>query len=298
MTTRTKIVRVVSVACLFALALAAQNAKWSLAERIGHSDTAKYFRVVHGHQGAGEQRLTDLVEGVPFTTNIRWLHKGWLEPKGGIGHHFHLGLEDMFVIFDGEAQYTVDGRTSVLKAPASAPLRMGHSHAIYNATDKPVEFMNIVVANVKGKVDAFDLGDDRVGAPLDPKPVFINVRYDPALLRPVEGMNGGRGVARYRRVLGPETFSTPWAYVDHLLLPPGSSIGRHLHAGVEEIYYVMNGDGRIQVGKETAAIRRGDAIPVLLNEAHSIELAGSAGLEILLIGVALERGKIDSVDVR
>jgi mannose-6-phosphate isomerase-like protein (cupin superfamily) len=44
----------------------------------------------------------------------------------------------MFVIFDGEAQFTIDGRTAVLKGPAGALCRMGHSHAIYNATDKPV----------------------------------------------------------------------------------------------------------------------------------------------------------------
>src|SRR5438034_2910021 len=49
--------------------------------------------------------------------------------------------EEMFVILDGEAQFTIDGRTSVLKGPAGAPCRMGHMHAIYNATDKPVQWM-------------------------------------------------------------------------------------------------------------------------------------------------------------
>ena len=54
----------------------------------------------------------------------------------------------MFVILDGEAQFTVDGRTSTLKGPAGAPARMGHAHAIYNATDKPVQWLNINVAVV------------------------------------------------------------------------------------------------------------------------------------------------------
>ena len=44
----------------------------------------------------------------------------------------------MFVILDGEAQFTIDGRTSTLKAPAGAPTLDGHWHAIYNPTDKPV----------------------------------------------------------------------------------------------------------------------------------------------------------------
>ena len=85
----------------------------------------------------------------------------------------------MFVIFDGEAQFTIDGRTSTLKGPAGAPARMGHSHAIYNATDKPVEWMNINVTAFRGVYDAFDLSDGRVGAPLDPIPQFMTMQLDP-----------------------------------------------------------------------------------------------------------------------
>jgi len=273
-----------------------------LEKRIGRSDTAKYFRVVHGHGGAGEQRLTDLMEGVNFRTNLRWLHKGLILPKGGIGHHFHHGLEDMFVIFNGEAEYTVDGRTAKLQAPAGAPCRLTHSHAIYNPGEEPVEFMNIVVTMVKGKVDAFDLGDDRADAPIEPKPVFIHVRFDKERLRPVTSLNGGRGTVRYRRLLGPEIFTTNWAYVDHLVLPPGTTEGKHRHSGVEEIYYVMSGAGTARVNDEAAAIRRGDAVPVLLSdrggEAHSFENAGTEDLEFMVIGVALEKGKLDVEDVR
>ena len=61
------------------------------------------------------------------------MHRGVIEPKSGIGAHFHNQCEEMFVILDGEAQFTIDGRTSLLKGPAGAPARLGHSHAIYNA---------------------------------------------------------------------------------------------------------------------------------------------------------------------
>ena len=30
-------------------------------------------------------------------------------------------MEEMFVIFDNEAQFTIDGRTATLKGPAGAP---------------------------------------------------------------------------------------------------------------------------------------------------------------------------------
>ena len=63
--------------------------------------------------------------GEALDTNLWFLHRGVIEPKSGIGAHFHNYCEEMFVILDGEAQFTIDGRTSTLKGPAGAPARMG-----------------------------------------------------------------------------------------------------------------------------------------------------------------------------
>jgi oxalate decarboxylase/phosphoglucose isomerase-like protein (cupin superfamily) len=158
--------------------------------------------------------------------------------------------------------------------------------------------MNIAVGSVKGKYDAFDLGDDRVDAQLDARPVFITLRLDRSLLKPVEAMHGGKGAVRYRRALPPEVFFSNWAYVDHAIVPPGASMGRHLHTGVEEFFYVMNGSGRAEVAKESEEIRKGDAVPVLLNDAHSFENTGAEDLEFLIVGVAREKGKLDTVELK
>jgi mannose-6-phosphate isomerase-like protein (cupin superfamily) len=245
-----------------------------------------------------------LFDSHSLDTNIYFLHRGVIEAKSGIGHHFHNNCEEMFVILDGEAQFTIDGRTSTLKGPAGAPCRLGHSHAIYNPTDKPVQWMNINVSVVKGEYDAFDLRDGRVDVALDPIPVFMTMFLDRTLLRPMNGLNGGKGMAQYRRALTPSVFAGPWSYVDHLVLPPGASTGPHLHRGVAEFYYVMNGEGSATVsagrdGGETAPIRTGDAVPIQLSDVHSFQNTGGQPLEFLIIGVSRQMSKeIDTVDVR
>ena len=283
---------------LFLILLAALSlgAREPLAQRIAHTDPAKFQTVKAVHEGPGQLSYSVLLDSHSLDTNLYFMHRGVMEPKSGLGHHFHNGCEEMFIIFDGEAQFTVDGRTSLLKGPAGAPCRMGHSHAVYNSSDKPVQWMNISVTSLRGENDAVNLGDPRVGVPLDPIPVFMNVLFDRLLLRPVKAMNGGAGSVQYRRTLGPAVFQTSWAYVDHLVLPPGSSVGQQVHRGVAEVYYVMNGSGTVTVSfpgqaAETAPIVAGDAVPIQLNDVHSFRNSGAEPLEMLIVGVAREKSK-------
>ena len=268
-------------------------AREPLAERITHTDPSAYRRIEAVHQGAGELHYQGLLERYDLNTNFIFLHRGVLPPKGGIGHHFHHKMEEMYVIFNNEAEFTINGRTSRLKGPAAAPCKMGQSHAIYNHTDQPTEWMNIAVGTVKGKYDAFNLNDDRVGAQLDDPPVFVNFRFDRKLLKPMKSFHGGTGTVHYRRAQQPEVFSTAWAYIDHLVIPPGASTGKRRHVNVEEVYYVMEGTGSVQVNNEQAALRAGDAVPILLNDEQSFVNNTSEDLELLVIGVARVKGVLD-----
>ena len=281
---------VLSIVAITAGALVAQQAApaapqaQTLAQRIAHTEPGKYRASPRVHGGPGQLDYMGLFNATALDTNLYFLHRGIIQPKSGIGAHFHNQCEEMFVILDGEAQFTIDGRTSVLKGPAGAPVRMGHSHAIYNHTDKPVQWMNINVSARKGVYDAFDLGDGRVDVPLDPIPTFMTMRLDQTLLRPVAAL-AAKGTVQYRRALAPSVFLGPWAYVDHLVVAPGSASAPQTHQEIGEFYYVMNGEGTVKVGSESATIRSGDAIPINLNQTKSFENTGSAPLELLVIGI-------------
>jgi mannose-6-phosphate isomerase-like protein (cupin superfamily) len=145
-----------------------------------------------------------------------------------------------------------------------------------------------------GVYDAFDLGDTRAGAALDPVPTFMTMRLDRALLR-APGARG-RGAAPAsptavlsRRALGPSVFTTTWAYIDHVLVPPGSSTPELAHDAVGEAYYVLAGSGTLTVktpAAETAPIRAGDAIPIRIGESSVFANTGSEPLELFVMGVA------------
>jgi quercetin dioxygenase-like cupin family protein len=89
-------------------------------------------------------------------------------------------------------------------------------------------------------------------------------------------------------------FLTNWAYVDHISIPPGASVGKHYHKGVEEIFYVLNGDGEVQVNGETAPIHKGDGIPIRFNESHSLVNNGSADLELMVVGISAQKNALDT----
>jgi len=287
-----KVGRILSGFALLAFTLAgattmasAQSTPPTLAQRIVHYDASKVRECAPCHLGQGAAMFFALLSPASIDAPLNFLHRGYVAPRSSIGHHFHNRAEEMFFIFDGEAQFTVDGRTSTIKGPAAVPVRMGHAHAIYNATDKPVSWMNVQVVYGPGS-SAFDLGDTRVGAALDPIPTFMSTRFDRALLRPVEAMRGGKGTAQYRRAFDGAVFSTAWSYVDHIVLPPGASIGPQATGNIAEIAYVVAGSGVASVGGETAPIKALDVAPIRSGEVHGFENTGDQPLEMIIIGIA------------
>ena len=262
----------------------------SLSKRVVHNEPSRYRQLSAVHAGAGQMKFSELIGRQTLSTNFLYLHAGEIFDKGGIGQHFHHTIEEMYVILDGEAEFTVNGRTSKIKGPAVVPCKLGDAHGVYNASGKPLRWLNFAVSNTKGRGDAFDLGDDRVGAALDPVPQFVSGQLKKESLKANPNAYPGTGVL-YRRLLGPDIFSTSWNHVDHVVIPAGSTAGPRELKGIEEVYYVIKGSGTIAIGSESAAIKMDDSFFGSLGEAIKISNNGRDDLELLVIGIAASSQK-------
>ncbi|HLT79931.1 MAG TPA: cupin domain-containing protein [Cyclobacteriaceae bacterium] len=263
-------------------------ATWSVAQssdRVVHNDPARYRELSAVHAGAGKMGFTQLIGRDDLSANFLYLHAGVIAPKSGIGHHFHHSIEEMYVILNGEAEFTINGRTSKIKAPAIVPCKKGDSHAIYNPSGESIRWLNFAVSSVKGRGDAFDLGDSRVGAKLDATPVFVSGRLEREKLRSNTSAYPTDGVL-YRRILGPDVFSTDWSYVDHLVIAANSSTGVRMLNDVEEVYYVVKGSGSLTLNGSKTAVKADDTFYGKLGETLSLSNDGNDDLEVLVIGVA------------
>jgi mannose-6-phosphate isomerase-like protein (cupin superfamily) len=296
-----------------------------LINRIGHTDPAKAMPGKNVHQGTGTLGMQTLL-GRGAITGLNFMHHGPLGPKSSIGHHFHTNSDEMFLILDGDCEFTVNGQTALIKGPVGVPCKAGSAHAVYNPSNKPVDWVNFQVGIISPSetpgygpaasggggmprrssynysadpTALFETADDRSKVTtLEKVPTFINTRQlTKSLLRPVVKMNGGKDTVFYRRALGPGSFASNWAFVDHLLIPAGATVGRHYHAGVDEVYFVIKGKGKVYVNDEVADIAYGDAVPVKAGELHSLESTSTDPLEMVVYGVALEKGKLDVTDV-
>ena len=64
-------------------------------------------------------------------------------------------------------------------------------------------------------------------------------------------------------------------------LPIGCATLAHHHPRTEEIYYILEGCGRMQVDEQTAEVRAGDAIAIPPGSKHQLTNTGGSELKFL-----------------
>jgi mannose-6-phosphate isomerase-like protein (cupin superfamily) len=101
------------------------------------------------------------------------------------------------------------------------------------------------------------------------------------------GVHGGEGFAIARRLFTADDFQSSLFFFNESTLQPGASYGDHPHVGDEEIYYIVEGRGLMQVDGEEQEVGPGDAILTRSGSHHSLRNTGDGALKVLVIGAKL-----------
>ena len=84
-----------------------------------------------------------------------------------------------------------------------------------------------------------------------------------------------------RELLGNATAPVRNQSLAEATLAPGQKTERHYHAESEELYYVLEGEGVMEVDSERARVGPGDAVLIPPGAWHQIEAGGASQLRFL-----------------
>jgi mannose-6-phosphate isomerase-like protein (cupin superfamily) len=99
----------------------------------------------------------------------------------------------------------------------------------------------------------------------------------------VENRFGGHGEIKVKPLLTADEFCGKGRLFAHNVIPPGSSIGFHKHAGDFETYYILKGSGVVDDNGVKTAVKAGDLLYTPAGESHSIENTGTQDLELIAL---------------
>jgi predicted dehydrogenase/mannose-6-phosphate isomerase-like protein (cupin superfamily) len=124
------------------------------------------------------------------------------------------------------------------------------------------------------------------GARTEPAGAPRVVRFS-AEHEPLTGCHGGVGTLQHRQLLSAADFAGPIRFVNHTVLPPGTSIGAHRHGADEELYLVLSGNGLMTADGRQFRVQAGDVVVNQPYGEHGLVNDGPQDLALVVIEVGL-----------
>ena len=104
-------------------------------------------------------------------------------------------------------------------------------------------------------------------------------------------LHNGVGVVKNVTLFDSGDFTTVSGFLNACIIPPGSTIGLHQHGNDEELYFILEGTGKMTVDGEQRRVGPGDVIFNKPHGTHGLENDSTTGLRILVFGVAGKKAR-------
>ena len=95
--------------------------------------------------------------------------------------------------------------------------------------------------------------------------------------------HGGEGELLAARVV--ERASGALAFVDVVVVPPGTTVGRHTHADDEELYIILAGSAEVVVDGEARTVGKGDIVHNRPGGTHELANSGPGEVRMVVVDV-------------
>src|SRR5580704_14228415 len=94
---------------------------------------------------------------------------------------------------------------------------------------------------------------------------------------------GGEDVCRWKMLMNGMHLEGQWNSVEYVLIEPGASVGEHVHARTEEIYYIVSGQAVVTVDGAEIMTGAGDLITAPIGTTHSIANRGPEDVRFFVV---------------
>ncbi len=211
---------------------------------------------------------------------------GVLEPGESIGpRRSWPGREEAWIVLDPGVAPAPGGSTKREEKGVLAGFS-GTVHGLANPGGAPIRYIRV------------EMGDDLAGNPPETdlaggaSPEWAPL--DPDMLDAVKA-HGGMGEIRFRSLWEHDRFTTPWGFIHHVLVDPGTSVGYHRHQTVQECYLILSGTGVMKVDDAVFEAGPGACVPNRLGGAHGLA-ARNEPVEFINLGL-YTAGRFDATDL-
>jgi mannose-6-phosphate isomerase-like protein (cupin superfamily) len=168
-------------------------------------------------------------------------------------HHKHDDQEQVYYVLSGSGEVLCDGERCPVEAGDAVYLPSGDHHQMFNEdSDGWLEY-HVISQAVDGDGGTFRVRNWREAAPTGDGGGGIRWRQ---LCRTGEGGDGAvlRGLH----------------HIDHFAVQPRSESAEHVEGDLEQVWYVLDGQGRLDVGGEERPVTEGDMIHLPPETAHRL----------------------------